>query len=204
MYYQRPFIFTALLGAVIDAMPIPLFRTSLDAVRAGNSDFRFLLWGRQDNRDLAREDTTVHESRAAHASGKVYTIGAYNVTGTDAEDDDDSVIPEAFLEGDSDSGGESNVGNTAVSVANALLGSGGGTGSAALNGVTSGSTSAFCSLLACSSAAQSDGKVSTTAAVVNLNNVTGPLISITGPLIVVVTHARLLASHLADVTTGLP
>ncbi|TQV99501.1 hypothetical protein IF1G_01716 [Cordyceps javanica] len=102
---------------------------------------------------------------------------------TDDDDDDEDLIPGDLLEGDSDSGGESDIGNDAVSVANGFLGSG-GAGSAALNGHTSGSTAVFCSLFACASAAQSDGKVSTSATGATIN-ATGPLISIKGPLVVI-------------------
>lgn len=99
------------------------------------------------------------------------------------EDDDEDLIPGDLLEGDNDSGGESDVGNDAVSVANGLLGSG-GAGSAALNNQTSGSTAVFCSLFACASAAQSDGKVSTSATGARIH-ASGPLISIKGPLVVI-------------------
>ncbi|KAM3514640.1 hypothetical protein MY11210_001746 [Beauveria gryllotalpidicola] len=58
------------------------------------------------------------------------------------DDDEEDLIPGDLLEGDSDSGGESDIGNDAVSVANGLLGSG-GAGSAALNNQTSGSTAVF-------------------------------------------------------------
>ncbi|KAM0738950.1 hypothetical protein ACQRIT_006687 [Beauveria bassiana] len=103
------------------------------------------------------------------------------------DDDDEDLIPEAFLEGDSDSGGESDIGNDAVSVANGFLGSG-GAGSAALNNQTSGSTAVFCSLFACASAAQSDGKVSTSASSSGPSTITrasGPLVSVKGPLVVI-------------------
>ncbi len=101
----------------------------------------------------------------------------------DDDDDDEDLIPGDLLEGDNDSGGESDVGNDAVSVANGLLGSG-GAGSAALNNQTSGSTAVFCSLFACASAAQSDGKVSTSATGARIH-ASGPLISIKGPLVVI-------------------
>ncbi|KAJ3479865.1 hypothetical protein NLG97_g8210 [Lecanicillium saksenae] len=100
----------------------------------------------------------------------------------DDDDDDHDIIPGDLLEGDSDSGGESDIGNDAVSVANGLLG--GGAGSAALNNHTAGSTSVFCSIFACASAAQSDGSVSTKAAGSTIN-ASGPLINITGPLVVI-------------------
>lgn len=89
-------------------------------------------------------------------------------------------IPEAIFEGDSDSGGESDVGNSAVSVANGLAGSV-GVGSAALNNNSVGSTAVVCSALSCASAAQSDGNVSTAAAGANIH-ITGPVITITGPI----------------------
>ncbi|KAJ6788157.1 hypothetical protein PWT90_03258 [Aphanocladium album] len=104
----------------------------------------------------------------------------------DLDPDDDNevdIIPGDLFEGDSDSGGESNVGNDAVSVANGFLGSG-GAGSAALNNQTSGSTTVFCSLFACASAAQSDGKVSTSATGAKIH-ASGSLISIKGPLVVI-------------------
>ncbi|KAJ3498148.1 hypothetical protein NLG97_g1352 [Lecanicillium saksenae] len=100
----------------------------------------------------------------------------------DDDDDDEDLIPGDLLEGDNDSGGESDIGNDAVSVANGLLG--GGAGSAALNNKTSGSTAVFCSLFACASAAQSDGKVSTSATGARIH-ASGPLISIKGPLVVI-------------------
>lgn len=91
-------------------------------------------------------------------------------------------IPEAFLEGDSDSGGESEVGNTAVSVANGLAGSV-GAGSAALNNKSSGSTATVCTMFGCAAAAESDGNVSTTTVGSNIH-VTGPIINISAPMIV--------------------
>lgn len=91
-------------------------------------------------------------------------------------------IPEAFLEGDSDSGGESEVGNTAVSVANGLVGTV-GAGSAALNNKSSGSTATVCTMFGCAAAAQSDGNVSTATAGSNIQ-VTGPIINILGPIII--------------------
>ncbi|KAM3535904.1 hypothetical protein MY4038_000954 [Beauveria bassiana] len=103
------------------------------------------------------------------------------------DDDDEDLIPGDLLEGDSDSGGESDIGNDAVSVANGLLGSG-GAGSAALNNQTSGSTAVFCSLFACASAAQSDGKVSTSASSSGPSTIaraSGPLVSVKGPLVVI-------------------
>ena len=90
---------------------------------------------------------------------------------------------EAFLEGDSDSGGESDVGNTAVSVANGLVGSV-GAGSAALNNKSSGSTAAICALFGCAAAAQSDGNVSTTTSGAKIN-ITGPIINIWGPIVII-------------------
>ncbi|KAH8715696.1 hypothetical protein HC256_004492 [Beauveria bassiana] len=103
----------------------------------------------------------------------------------DDDDDDEDLIPGDLLEGDSDSGGESDIGNDAVSVANGLLGSG-GAGSAALNNQTSGSTAVFCSLFACASAAQSDGKVSTSASSgPRTITASGPLVSVKGPLVVI-------------------
>ncbi|EGX96824.1 hypothetical protein CCM_01482 [Cordyceps militaris CM01] len=104
----------------------------------------------------------------------------------DLDDDEEDLIPGDLLEGDSDSGGESDTGNDAVSVANGLLGSG-GAGSAALNNRTSGSTAVFCSLFACASAAQSDGKVSTSATGVSTIDARrgGPLVSVKGPLVVI-------------------
>ncbi|KAK8140794.1 hypothetical protein G3M48_001893 [Beauveria asiatica] len=112
----------------------------------------------------------------------------------DDNDDDEHLIPGDLLEGDSDSGGESDIGNDAVSVANGLLGSG-GAGSAALNNQTSGSTAVFCSLFACASAAQSDGKVSTSASGATIAAAaSGPLVSVQGPLVVInVSRARRLA-----------
>ncbi|KAM3499015.1 hypothetical protein MY10362_007701 [Beauveria mimosiformis] len=98
-------------------------------------------------------------------------------------DEDEDLIPGDLLEGDNDSGGESDIGNDAVSVANGLLGSG-GAGSAALNNQTSGSTAVFCSLFACASAAQSDGKVSTSASGATIT-ASGPLVSLKGPLVVI-------------------
>lgn len=92
-------------------------------------------------------------------------------------------IPEAFLEGDSDSGGESEVGNTAVSVANGLAGNV-GAGSAALNNKSSGSTTVVCTLFGCASAAQSDGNVST-ASDGSKMDFTGPIINIWGPILLV-------------------
>ncbi|KAM3467446.1 hypothetical protein MY5147_006567 [Beauveria neobassiana] len=101
------------------------------------------------------------------------------------DDDDEDLIPGDLLEGDSDSGGESDIGNDAVSVANGLLGSG-GAGSVALNNQTSGSTAVFCSLFACASAAQSEGKVSTSASSgASTITASGPLVSVKGPLVVI-------------------
>lgn len=130
--------------------------------------------------------TTGHSSSTA---GHTVTTGAQDDDGAhkdpdpDDEDDDEDLIPGDLLEGDNDSGGESDIGNDAVSVANGLLGSG-GAGSAALNNRTSGSTAVFCSLFACASAAQSDGKVSTSATGARIH-ASGPLISIKGPLVVI-------------------
>jgi hypothetical protein len=92
-------------------------------------------------------------------------------------------IPEAFLEGDSDSGGESEVGNTAVSVANGLVVGSVGAGSAALNNKSSGSTATVCTMFGCAAAAQSDGNVSTTTSGSNIH-ASGPIINILGPIIV--------------------
>ncbi|KAM3566905.1 hypothetical protein ARSEF4850_000076 [Beauveria asiatica] len=110
------------------------------------------------------------------------------------DNDDEDLIPGDLLEGDSDSGGEGDIGNDAVSVANGLLGSG-GAGSAALNNQTSGSTAVFCSLFACASAAQSDGKVGTSASGATMAAAAGgPLVSVQGPLVVInVSRARRLA-----------
>lgn len=102
----------------------------------------------------------------------------------DDDDEEEPLMPGDFLEGDNDSGGESDIGNDAVSVANGLFGSG-GAGSAALNGLTEGSTSVFCSLFACAAASQSDGKTSTTAAGANINVKGSVIVNITGPLLVV-------------------
>ncbi|KAM3426598.1 hypothetical protein MY4824_009901 [Beauveria thailandica] len=112
----------------------------------------------------------------------------------DNDNEDEDLIPGDLLEGDSDSGGESDIGNDAVSVANGLLGSG-GAGSAALNNQTSGSTAVFCSLFACASAAQSDGKVSTSASGATITAAaSGPLVSVQGPLVVInVSRARRFA-----------
>lgn len=169
MHYRNSLIFTALLSYLVAATPIPV---------SGN---------------LVSKQGVVHISRAAKDTRGNHTISATlpNCTGakgshTDDQDkdgDDDDVLPGDLFEGDSDSGGESKLGNTAVSVANGILGSG-GVGSAGLNSNTSGSASVFCSLFVCASAAQSDGKVSTSSSEASIN-ATGPVISITGPLIVV-------------------
>jgi hypothetical protein len=89
---------------------------------------------------------------------------------------------EAFLEGDSDAGGESDIGNTAVSVANGFMGSV-GAGSAALNNNSSGSTVAICTIFGCASAAQSDGHVSTIASSTNVT-IFSPIINVWGPIVV--------------------
>lgn len=129
--------------------------------------------------------STEQGSPAGHSAAKETPAGPPTGQDPDKDDDDDDedLIPGDLLEGDSDSGGESDIGNDAVSVANGFLGSG-GAGSAALNNQTSGSTAVFCSLFACASAAQSDGKVSTSASGATIT-ASGPLVSVKGPLVVI-------------------
>ncbi len=190
-------LFASLLALLVAATPVPLLATSSDALRARNCrNFHSLLWCRDSTEAYGARDNRTYVPRAIHPAGLHNVTGQYNTTSTASGADDhdgpkeddgdgksDTLIPEAFLEGDSDSGGESALGNTAVSVANGQMG--GGTGSAALSNKTSGSTSSFCSLLACTSAAQSDGKVSTSTAGVDISNHTGPLIGVKGPLVII-------------------
>jgi hypothetical protein len=204
---------TFLLFSVADTTPIPMMIMSslrVHVFQPQSYDSWYLIGGKQDRKHLfPREydtsDATTPNSRATRDTVELYALGDHNATGHEHVHDgsrDGSAIPNGFLESDSDSGGESAEGNTAVSVASGMLGSG-GTGSAVLNHATSGSTSSFCSLLSCTSAAESDGVVNTTTAGTTISHVKGPLFTVTGPLIVVTTRARQLAGRLANITSGL-
>ncbi|KAH8647667.1 hypothetical protein BX600DRAFT_518096 [Xylariales sp. PMI_506] len=88
------------------------------------------------------------------------------------------LIPDGFLEGDSDTGGGGKTGETAGAVANGALSVGTTSGSEAKG--TQGSTTSACSFFVCTSAAQATGKngTSTQTSAGSFALLNGPILSI--------------------------